>query len=234
MFIVATQLDSERESEDILKERESNRARVVDLLRASAAQGHFVAQLYLARVLLDGTMGSQENEEAEAVGWLKSSAKQGFYKAQVALSSHHASNGRVAESTRWLTMAAEQRADPAVMHELGMLLCAAGTGTGGAQLEPEAGERWLEEAAQMGHPPSQLLMGRLSADAELSEMWLKKASGQGCHDATRALSWKYFSGGRLYSFFSLWRGWWGNFHHVSSKKIKGGAGMLPKLDMMSN
>ena len=135
--------------------------RALALLRAAAAQGHWVAQHAAASMMLNGRGcpgGEPDLDGAEAL--LQASADQGFYKAQISLAVVRHGRGDVEGAVRWLTAAAEQRAEPDVMHRLGMALC---RGEGGVARDVAAGVGWVREAAEMGHPAAQLELGRALA-----------------------------------------------------------------------
>jgi TPR repeat protein len=205
-YVLAGQLDKGRA--DLV----APQPRVLALLRAAARQGHFCSQHYLGHVLLqwaDAAVGSPPSQRldhtAEAVGWLEASAGQGFHKAMVSLARHYATQGDSHASLRWLTSAAEQRADPAVMHEL-WLRCSDVTSTPSArqeqpppQQECDGGREWLERAAEMGYPASQHAMGRIElrqGRKPEAEAWLRKASDHGVHQASVELAMWYAQSAR--------------------------------------
>ena len=95
--------------------------------------------------------------------WYEASAKQGYYKAMVSLADMYTSEKNEEQALHWLTRAAEQRADPAVMYRLGMKLLEASAD----QLEQKASVEaslWLTEAAEMGHPLAQFEISKLASD----------------------------------------------------------------------
>jgi TPR repeat protein len=183
-------------------------AQVLSLLRAAARQGHFGSQNYLGHVLLHSVMGATHDQRhertAEAVNWFEASAAQGFHKAMVSLARHHTTKGDVVSGIRWLQMAAEQRADPAVLHELWVLLCSEEARPylhdNQHQIEGR-GYKWLQMAAEMGYPASQLAMGRLLLETPgrttEAEAWLLKASNHGVIEASVALATGHMWAGRL-------------------------------------
>lgn len=96
--------------------------------------------------------------------------------------------------------AAETRADPDVMHQVGM---AYSSGEAGAPKDTAAAKLWLREAATRGHSRAQASLGRIVYDemealralaqvqdyqamAE-AQKWLTRASKQGELDATETL-----------------------------------------------
>ena len=88
-------------------------------------------------------------------------------------------------------------------------------GTGGAPMDAAAGRRWLKDAAELGHAPSQARLGQLAYDelealralsnvhdyqaAGEAERWLKLASAQGERQATRTLLTFYASHGNVFA-----------------------------------
>ena len=199
-YVLAGQLDKSftgQPASDGCKEDGVTNPRVLELLRASAAQGHFVAQNYLGFVLQRSAhtlriahpeLSAQHAKEA--LEWYEASAAQGFHKAMVQLARHHAAQGDTTASLKWLTSAAEQRADPSVMHELGAHYLSANDTTKATE--------WMERSAQMGFPAAQLAMGRLEADPVAAEAWLLLASENGGSvEATVALATAHLQAGRL-------------------------------------
>ena len=211
--------------------------RALALLRAAAESGHFVAQHAAASMLLNGRgcpNGEPDVEGAEAL--LEASAAQGFYKAQISLAVARHGRGDVAGAVRWLTAAAEQRAEPDVMYRLGMALC---RGDGGVARDVAGGVGWVREAAEMGHPLAQLELGRglatellprpdkcaatmssqaTATDGEAeAEVWLRRAAAQGSGAAAVALCRRYLWRGEVSRGLGLAGEWAARLTHVSSK-----------------
>lgn len=197
-------------------------ARGLALLRDAAAQGHFVAQNRLAHELLSLECGARAEAEAEAVELWEASAAAGYHRAMQSLAALHSAQGRPAEALRWHTLAAEQRADPRVMFSLGEILY---RGAEGREADPAAARRWVREAAEMGQPDAQLLMGELAPDAEV-EGWLLKASQNGSVRATVQLGRLYVHGWQGAKLLSLVGTWWRRTRHTSSTQ---GAASLPHI-----
>ena len=179
---------------------------VLTLLRSAAQQGHFSSQNYLGHVLLQlGAITTRSCEQrcddtAEALRWFEASAAQGFHKAMVSLSRHCTAQGDTVSAIRWLRLAAEQRADPAVLHELWLLYSeVAKLGLGDQQHEDE-GREWLQIAAEMGYPASQLAMGQAllvtPGHTLEAEAWLLKASNHGVIEASVQLGARHMRAGR--------------------------------------
>ena len=204
--------------------RPADSARGLALLRDAAAQGHFVAQNRLAHELLSLGRGAEAEAkaEAEAVELWEASAVAGYHRAMQSLAGHHRAQGWSAEALRWHTLAAEQRADPRVMFSLGELLY---RGAEGQEANPAAARRWVREAAEMGQPDAQLLMGELAPDAEV-EGWLLKASQNGSVRATVKLGRLYVHGWQGAKLLSLVVTWWRRIRHTSSTQD---AASLPQI-----
>lgn len=213
--------------------------RALALLRAAAGQGHFMAQNDLASMLLGGRgCPGAKVQAAEAEAWLQESAAQGFFRAMLGLSQLYEERGDTATAAMWLKAAAEQKADPDVAFQLGMAYLygplASGTIDGSAAADAVAdghsdsrsdvnrggssggssdtaveGRRLLTEAAEMGHPLAQSMLGQLLIqlaegsgtpklahahvdDAQAThaegERWLERATEQGCAEGCVALA----------------------------------------------
>ena len=178
------------------------------LMRAAAGQGLPVAQNDLAAMLMAGRgCAGGVPDVVEAERWLAAAASAGFYRAMYGLALLCGRcPGREEEALDWLQRAAEERADPDIMHRLGL---AYRDGYGAAVPNEASARSWLREAARMGHPASQYALGELllrerlravtagtstaeeaAASAE-AEGWLRRASNQLHPDAALLL-------GRLY------------------------------------
>ncbi len=228
-----------------LLQDDSTRAR--QLMRAAAVQGHFMAQNALGLLLIQDDIesrgvtdhvslvasygGGESLYESpaylESERWIRASADRGYYRAMLNLHARRMQQGgRPAEALAWLTKAAEQRADPASMHMLAMALRDGDNGC--VTADWEAGHRWLEEAANLGHPPSQLEMSR--HDGPEVEKWLLVSSEHGMGEASRALALRYVKQGEMSQLMHLigrcWRRLW-----QSSSKV--GAAALPNIPLSS-
>ena len=158
--------------------------RALTLLRGAATQGHFRAQMELGLMLLHGHgCANGDAQPLEAAAWLEKSAQQGYFMAMVRLAEVRGRHGDPRGALKWLERAAEQRADPAVMHQLGLALITGtlplGEGKDGTHASvqlaceqgrdlPTMGRRWLAEAAEMGHPAAQYEVGRLALESMAS------------------------------------------------------------------
>ena len=202
---------------------EQDSVRGLALLRDAAAQGHFVAQNRLAHELL--RQGAAAEAEQEAVQLWEASAAAGYHRAMMSLSAWHRSQGHAAEALRWHTLAAEQRADPLVMFSLGEHLYECHRGPEGREAHATAARSWLREAAEMGQPDAQLLMGAIAPDAEV-EGWLLRASQNGSVRAAVRLSRLYLQGWEGSKLLSLLAAWWRRARHTPSTR---GAAALPKI-----
>lgn len=213
-YVLAGHLDKVRDDAD------NPHPQVLALLRAAARQGHFSSQNYLGHVLLRSAAVATRSEQrrehtTEAVQWLEASAKQGFHKAMVSLARYYIAEGDTLSGIRWLRMAAEQRAEPAVLHELWLLCSQAQEPNLRKQEEYNRGHKWLQIAAQMGYPPSQLAMGNLLMGVPgrtvEAEAWLLKASNHGVIEASAQLAARHLRAGRplaagnmIYTTFKRW------------------------------
>ena len=209
-------------------------ARGLALLRDASAQGHFVAQNRLAHELLltrDGS-GAEASPEAEVEAeqlW-EASAAAGYHRAMMCLSARHQAQGRPAEALRFHTLAAEQRADPLVMFSLGERLLRGAEGREAyRETDAAAARGWLQEAAEMGQPDAQLLMGELALgiapDTE-AEGWLLRASQNGSVRAAVQLGRLYVHAWRGEKLLSLLVTWWKRARHTPSTR---GAASLPHI-----
>ena len=238
-YVLAGHLDKERLDTD------EPQVQVLSLLRAAAQQGHFSSQNYLGHVLQQlGATTTRSCEQrcddtAEALRWFEASAAQGFHKAMVSLSRHCTAEGDTVSAIRWLRMAAEQRADPAVLHEL-WLLCSevAKLGVGDQQHE-NGGREWLQMAAEMGYPASQLAMCRVllatPGHTLEAEAWLRKASDHGMIEASVQLGARHMRAGRpVDAVRMLWTAY-RNWSRPSSKQQAtaktNGKQWMPKFDL---
>ena len=153
--------------------------RAQELMRSAAEQGLPMAQNDLAAMLMAGrgcADGLPDLPAAEE--WFGTCADQGFYRGMYGLAvlcSQQA--GREGEALKWLRKAAEQRADPEVLHRLGV---AYRHGYGAAKEDPEEAMKWFAEAAEMGHPGAQQAYGEmlLQKEEREAEEWLRRASNQ--------------------------------------------------------
>ena len=183
----------------------SDPRRAIRLLRSAAEQGSFVAMNDLAGMLMAGRGCPNATPDlVEAEGWLRRAAGQGFHRSMVGLARIHAGRGERGLALEWLTRAAEQRAEPETCYKLGMAHL---YGLSGTAVNADLGERWLREAAEMGHPRAQAEVGSFmlkhydavrhdaagEADAAgmsiagEAEEWLARAARQGERGATRQL-----------------------------------------------
>ena len=223
-------------------------ARARKLMRAAAVQGHFMAQNALGVLLMHAEMearkvgdhaglvgsyggaGEELYESAvylEAERWIRASADRGYHQAMVNLHTRRMlQGGRAAEALGWLSQAAEQRADPATMHTLA---AAHREGDNGCESPDLATARlWFEEAANLGHPPSQLEMGRLGGPDV--ERWLLLASEHGVGEASATLALRFVRQGEAAKLVELLGRCWGRLWHGSSKR---GAAALPNIPLMA-
>ncbi|KAL1524206.1 hypothetical protein AB1Y20_019114 [Prymnesium parvum] len=192
-----------------------NPKEALNLLRAAAQQGHFVAQNDVGVMLMHGSGcegGVPQMEEAEK--WLQASAAQGFHRAMVSMAFLCAQRGNETQALEWLRGAAEQRADPEVMYSLGLTYL---HGKLSAERDEEIALKWLEESAIMGHPRAQLAMSKLAKDAEEAETWLLRAAEQSQPGAVTALAMLYGSNLRFMELLSFLARCTKNMVHVSSK-----------------
>ena len=205
----------------------SDPRRAMALLRSAAQQGSFVAMNDLGGMLMAGRgCPDAVPDLAEAETWLRRAAAQGFHRSMVGLARLHAQKGEDEEAIRWLSQAAEQRAEPEVCFKLGMAHL---HGLSGTTVDAARGEKWLREAAEMGHPTAQAELGMralqrcraaeqagrsAAAEAEArtrrsqadeAESWLVRASRQGQLGAARALLGLYAARGDALSALQLVR-----------------------------
>jgi TPR repeat protein len=228
----------------------TDEARAQALMRASAVQGHFVAQLAFGVMLMNFEMAargatdhegllrsffSTEGEETnlfespvylESERWIRASADRGYYRAMIQLHARRMQQGgHAVEALAWLTMAAEQRADAPTMHALA---AAHRDGDNGcAVVDLETARRWFTAAANQGHPESQLEMGKLGGPD--SERWLTLASEHGMSEASRALALRYAMHGEALKLMRLIGQCWRRLRWSSSKVS---AAALPSVPLM--
>ena len=129
------------------------------------------------------------------------------------------------EASEWLRLAAEQRADPAVMYRLGMQHLESAPREGDIDALPSS-NRWLAEAAEMGFPAAQLEMGRLAREDAESELWLSRASENGCFEATGALGLMYAKSGAATKALRVGVRWLRRLRQASSKSY---TDAIPKI-----
>lgn len=95
-----------------------------------------------------------------------------------------------AEAARWFSTAAENGV-PESQHALALMLFQGD----GVPRDPFGGVTWMRRAAQNGHAPAQMAMGRLGLtgleemgqDLNEAQTWLTAAAGQGDREAARLL-----------------------------------------------
>lgn len=192
-------------------------------MRSAAEQGHFMAMNDLAVMLMEGRgLPGAVPDLAAAEQWLRRSSELGFHRAMLTLSMLCSREPeRHAEAYEWLSRAAAQRADPAILHSMGLVHL---HGALSVDEDVELACTWFREAAASGHPDAQLALGRLLSErgselgaAEESRLWLARAAEQGKLEVTLGLAKHYARAGDIAQLAKLALRCGRQLSHLSSK-----------------
>lgn len=156
---------------------------------AEAAKQESADELYKQGVRLKATLIRtltwSKATSAEAVGLIRRAAEQGHPAAQFELASILAYGDGVekdmTEGALWCRKAAEQGHTEAQFCMVSLSLYLPDNTRGGQY-------RWLQMAAENGHPVAQLHMGHFAEDEHEAASWYRKAAAQGYADAQVALA----------------------------------------------